>query len=219
MKILLPHEAASEADVPGRHGDLRLDEPDPVGTQVVEQPDTVTEQQRREVDHHLVEQTGSEVLLRYVRAFYATPTVSLRPQGIGRSLICQARVHDVAERLVGMLRPASALDGGRHAEEGWVEVAALIISAIGSGTGAGLGADPDAVQAALQATATNADDFFTAMGEDWRDFCPAPPTLFHYDDPTLPDDPPAWDALCEGDADLNGFYGDGVVDALAAANL
>jgi hypothetical protein len=124
MKILLPHEAASKVDVPGRRGDLRLDEPDPVGTQVVEQPDTVTEEQRREVDHHLVEQTGSEVLLRYVRAFHATPTVSLRPQGIGRSLICQARVHDVAERLVGMLRPASALDGARHAEERRVEAPA-----------------------------------------------------------------------------------------------
>jgi hypothetical protein len=95
----------------------------------------------------------------------------------------------------------------------------LIISAIRSGTGADFGADPDAVEAALRATATNADDFFTAMGEDGRDFCPVPPTLFHHDDPTLPDDPPAWDALCEGDADLNEFYGDGVVDALAAANL
>jgi hypothetical protein len=100
-----------------------------------------------------------------------------------------------------------------------VGVAALIISAIGSGTGADFGADPDGVEAALKATATNADDFFTAMGQDWRDLCPAPPTLFHYDDTTLPDDPPAWDALCEGDAGLNGFYGDGVVDALAAANL
>jgi hypothetical protein len=52
---------------------LRLDEPDPVGTQVVEQPDTVTEQRRHEVDHHLVEQTGSEVLLRYVRASQRDP--------------------------------------------------------------------------------------------------------------------------------------------------
>jgi lantibiotic leader peptide-processing serine protease len=111
------------------------------------------------------------------------------------------------------------LQGTSMASPHAVGVAALIISAIGSGTGADFGADPDAVEAALRATATNADDFFTAMGKDWRDFCPAPPTLFHYDDPTLPDDPPAWDALCEGDADLNGFYGDGVVDALAAANL
>jgi subtilisin family serine protease len=111
------------------------------------------------------------------------------------------------------------LQGTSMASPHAVGVAALIISAIGSGTGADFGADPDAVETALKATATNADDFFNAMGEDWRDFCPAPPTLFHYDDTTLPDDPPAWDALCEGDADLNGFYGDGVVDALAAANL
>ena len=100
-------------------------------------------------------------------------------------------------------------------------VAALIISAIGSydpETGE-FGADPADVEAALRSTATNADEFFTAMGEDWRDFCPEPPTLFHYDDPTLPPDPVDWDVLCEGDANLNGFYGDGVVNALAAAGL
>jgi hypothetical protein len=100
-----------------------------------------------------------------------------------------------------------------------VGVAALIISAIGTGTGADFGADPAAVEAALRTTATNADTFFTAMGEDWREFCPVPPTKFHYDDTTLPVDPPDWDALCQGDANFNGFYGDGVVDALAAANL
>jgi subtilisin family serine protease len=100
-------------------------------------------------------------------------------------------------------------------------VAALIISAIGSydpETGE-FGADPAAVEATLRSTATNADEFFTAMGEDWRDFCPEPPTLFHYDDPTLPEDPVPWDALCEGDANVNGFYGDGVVNALAEAGL
>jgi subtilisin family serine protease len=100
-------------------------------------------------------------------------------------------------------------------------VAALIISAIGSydpQTGE-FGADPADVEAALRSTSTNADEFFTAMGEDWRDFCPEPPTLFHYDDPTLPEDPVPWDVLCEGDANLNGFYGDGVVNALAAAGL
>jgi subtilisin family serine protease len=100
-------------------------------------------------------------------------------------------------------------------------VAALIISAIGSydpQTGE-FSADPAAVESALRSTATNADAFFSAMNKDWRDFCPAPPTRFHYDDPTLPDEPPAWDALCQGDADFNGFYGDGVVNALAAARL
>jgi hypothetical protein len=28
--------------------------------------------------------------------------------------------------------------------------------------------------------------------------------------------PASFDALCEGTTDLNGFYGDGIVDALAA---
>jgi subtilisin family serine protease len=111
------------------------------------------------------------------------------------------------------------LQGTSMASPHAVGVAALIISAIGSGTGADFGADPAAVEAALRATATNADDFFAARGEDWRDFCPEPPTKFHYDDTTLPVDPPDWDALCQGDADLNGFYGDGVVNALAAAAL
>ena len=113
------------------------------------------------------------------------------------------------------------LQGTSMASPHAVGVAALIISAIGSYdpvTGE-FGADPGDVEAALKGTATDADDFFAAMGEDWRDFCPEPPTLFHYDDTTLPVDPPDWDALCEGDADFNGFYGDGVVDALAATNL
>jgi len=90
------------------------------------------------------------------------------------------------------------LQGTSMASPHAVGVAALIISAIGSydpQTGE-FGADPAAVEAALRSTATNADEFFTAMGEDWRDFCPEPPTLFHYDDPTLPVAPPDWDALC-----------------------
>jgi subtilisin family serine protease len=110
------------------------------------------------------------------------------------------------------------LQGTSMASPHAVGVAALIIAAIGSGTGADFGADPDAVEAALRATATNADVFFTDMGgQDWRLFCPVPPALFHYDDTTLPVDPPDWDARCDGTADLNGFYGDGVVNAEAAA--
>ena len=100
-------------------------------------------------------------------------------------------------------------------------VAALIIGNIGSydvGTGE-FSADPAAVEAALRGTATNADVFFSNMGEDWRDFCPVPPTPFHYDDPALVDPLVPFDAVCEGTADFNGFYGDGVVNALAAAQL
>jgi len=112
------------------------------------------------------------------------------------------------------------LQGTSMASPHAVGVAALIIAAIGSGTGADFGADPDAVEADLRATATNADVFFTEMfNANWRLFCPVPPALFHYDDTTLPVDPPDWDALCEGTADLNGFYGDGVVNAEEAAGL
>jgi lantibiotic leader peptide-processing serine protease len=113
------------------------------------------------------------------------------------------------------------LQGTSMASPHAVGVAALIISAIGTGTGAGFGADPVAVETALRATATNADAFFTAMGgQDWRDFCPEPPEKFIYsNDPALVDPNVSFDVLCEGDADFNGFYGDGVVDALAAANL
>jgi lantibiotic leader peptide-processing serine protease len=100
-------------------------------------------------------------------------------------------------------------------------VAALIIGGIGSGTGAAFGAAPAAVETALRGTATDADDFFAAMdpAQNWRVFCPVPPTPFHYDDPALVDPLVSFDALCAGNANLNGFYGDGVVNALAAAQL
>jgi hypothetical protein len=100
-----------------------------------------------------------------------------------------------------------------------VGVAALIISAEGAGSGAGFGMSPAKVERRLRKTATDADDFLSAMGEDWRDFCPAPPTLFVYPDLVGADPNVPFDALCEGDARFNGFYGEGVVDALAAANL
>jgi subtilisin family serine protease len=96
-------------------------------------------------------------------------------------------------------------------------VAALIVSVFGSGTGADFGLAPAMVEQILRESATNADEFFTATGgRDWRDFCPEPPDLFVYAglggvDPNVP-----FEALCEGDADFNGFYGDGIVDALDA---
>jgi subtilisin family serine protease len=111
------------------------------------------------------------------------------------------------------------LQGTSMASPHAVGVAALIIGAEGSGTGAGFGMSPAKVEKRLVKTATDADDFFAAMGEDWRDFCPVPPVLFHYDDPALVDPNVPFDVLCEGNADFNGFYGEGVVDALAAANL
>lgn len=112
------------------------------------------------------------------------------------------------------------LQGTSMASPHAVGVAALIISAEGSGTGSGFGMSPAKVEKRLRKTATDADDFFAAMGEDWRDFCPEPPTLFVYsNDPALVDPNVPFDVLCEGDERFNGFYGEGVVDALAATNL
>jgi lantibiotic leader peptide-processing serine protease len=111
------------------------------------------------------------------------------------------------------------LQGTSMASPHAVGVAALIISAKGKGSGASFGMSPAKVEKRLVKTATDADDFFAAMGEDWRDFCPVPPTLFHYDDPALVDLNVPFDVPCEGNAHFNGFYGEGVVDALAAANL
>ena len=112
------------------------------------------------------------------------------------------------------------LQGTSMASPHAVGVAALIISAEGSGSGAGFGMSPAKVEKRLVKTATDADDFFAAMGEDWRDFCPAPPDLFVYsNDPALVDPNVPFDVPCEGNEHFNGFYGEGVVDALAAANL
>ena len=95
-------------------------------------------------------------------------------------------------------------------------VAALIVSVFGSGTGAGFGLDPATVEQILRESATDAEDFFAATGRDWRVFCPLPPTKFIYPDLVGADMNVPFEALCEGNADFNGFYGDGVIDALDA---
>lgn len=112
------------------------------------------------------------------------------------------------------------LQGTSMASPHAVGVAALIIGAGGTGSGAGFGMSPVKVEKALRKTATDTDAFFAAAGEDWRDFCPVPPTEFIYPDLTGPTDDPnvSFDAICEGNHKFNGFYGDGVVNALAAAN-
>jgi lantibiotic leader peptide-processing serine protease len=108
------------------------------------------------------------------------------------------------------------LQGTSMASPHAVGVAALIISANGKGSGASFGMSPSKVEKLLTKTATRTDQFFAAMGQEWRDFCPEPPTLFTYaglNDPNVP-----FDALCEGNHQFNGFYGNGVVNALEAAN-
>lgn len=84
-----------------------------------------------------------------------------------------------------------------------VGVAALIVSEYGTadpGHPGGLTMQPNEVQQILEDTATNHR-------------CPRP-RLFHYPDPDLP--PEIYDALCQGSAEFNGFYGHGIVNALAA---
>jgi subtilisin family serine protease len=83
-------------------------------------------------------------------------------------------------------------------------VAALIISQFGSGSGASFGLAPATVEQVLRDTATDTP-------------CPAENPFVYPDligaDPNVP-----FEAFCEGDADFNGFYGDGIVDALAAVS-
>jgi subtilisin family serine protease len=76
-------------------------------------------------------------------------------------------------------------------------VAALIVGKHGHGSrGGGVTADPRMVERVLEGTATDTP-------------CPTP--VYDY-----PDQPDSYTAACVGDADFNGWYGDGIVDALAA---
>jgi subtilisin family serine protease len=86
-------------------------------------------------------------------------------------------------------------------------VAALIVSAHGSGSGAGFGLDPATVEQILRDTATDTPCDFAG---------PANP--FVYPDLIGADPNVPFEAFCEGDADFNGFYGDGIVNALAAVS-
>lgn len=81
-----------------------------------------------------------------------------------------------------------------------VGVAALIVAERGRRDAArgGLTLAPDTVERILRRTATDTP-------------CPAQEPFGYPDTPTV------YDALCEGTPDFNGFYGDGVVNALAAS--
>jgi subtilisin family serine protease len=80
-------------------------------------------------------------------------------------------------------------------------VAALVVSAHGhkDGRHGGLTLDPDATERILKATAEDTP-------------CPTPPLQTY----TSEGRDPSFNALCEGTLERNGFYGFGIVDALAA---
>ena len=82
-----------------------------------------------------------------------------------------------------------------------VGVAALIISKFGHRGHHGISLHPFLTQAYLQASATDTP-------------CPTP-NPFSYANKGRPD---AYTAFCEGTPVYNGFYGHGIVDALAALN-
>ena len=95
------------------------------------------------------------------------------------------------------------LNGTSMASPHAAGVAALIVSEFGKrdlGRG-GLTMDPALVRERLRSTATN-------------HACPTPPTV----DYTIVGRPASWNATCEGTAEYNGFYGDGIVNALAAVD-
>ena len=85
-----------------------------------------------------------------------------------------------------------------------VGVAALIVAQFGrpDSVNGGVTMDPAQVERILRLSALDTS-------------CPDP-RLFHYPDPDLP---PSFDAFCEGDAASNGFYGDGIANALRAVQF
>ena len=83
-------------------------------------------------------------------------------------------------------------------------VAALIVSEFGSGSGAGFGLSPATVESILRDTATDHECPSVSSAELYPDLVGADPNV------------PFEDQVCEGNADFNSWYGDGIVNALAA---
>ena len=83
-------------------------------------------------------------------------------------------------------------------------VAALIVSEYGSGSGAGFGLAPRQVERILRRTATNHACPSVSSAELYPDLVGLDPNV------------PFEDQVCVGTAEYNSWYGDGIVDALAA---
>ncbi len=85
-------------------------------------------------------------------------------------------------------------------------VAALIVSEYGSGGGAGFGLAPRQVERILRRTATNHACPSVSSAELYPDLVGLDPNV------------PFEDQVCVGTADYNSWYGDGIVNALAAVS-
>jgi subtilisin family serine protease len=85
-------------------------------------------------------------------------------------------------------------------------VAALIVSEFGSGGGRGFGLPPATVEQILRNTATDHACPTVNSAELYPDLVGADPNV------------PFEDQMCVGDADFNSWYGDGIVNALAAVS-
>jgi subtilisin family serine protease len=120
----------------------------------------------------------------------------LNPDGTPKTL---AVVRDCAK---GTCAYYQYIQGTSMASPHAVGVAALIVAKHGRHNPAGITMDPDAVE-----------DILTATARDHP--CPEPRLHTYLDKrPTGP----SLAAFCEGDAEFNGFYGHGIVDALAAVH-
>jgi subtilisin family serine protease len=148
------------------------------------------------------------------REFFGTPQYGAPETRVLSSYPFDVAVHDglVDGATCTSLNSLIVVDasGGGCAVYAWLQgtsmasphaagVAALIVSKLGRPDPSGVGANPIQVAARLRATAVD-------------HACPDP-RLFVY-----PDAPGVFDAFCDGDPGRNGFYGNGIVNALKAVS-